>query len=747
MGRQVSAVQINTFVGGLITEGNTLNFPLNATSDEVNMEITSEGYRFQRDGFKAEDNFVALPASTPQAGQILARNAFLWPAPGGYDQEQICVVQIGNYLGFHKVQSGGISSATLHTKDLDISTYSVVCGMEVIDGYLVVATGEQDILIFQYNGSAITEFSRPLYIRDFFGVEDIFSGDNLLSPLNLQVRPNTISKPHAYNLRNQTFALPRMRGDADVTTVTDPIQEFFTASAATKYPSNADNLVSFLQADANLTTNRTIERFKSTDMFRTAPPNFKAPTGYFIIDAFRRGASRESQLALLFSRNPEITVKPAGTLPVDESPDGPLVVGRYAGRVWYGGMTARVNNGDAESPSYNSYLLFSQIVDNVEKINRCYQQADPTHYLDPELVEDDGGFLKLDGAYGIKRLVAIGTFLFVFATNGVWAVTGLDENTFSATSYTVRKISDFGCINGASVVVYNQSVFYFGDEGIYFLTTDQVGAWVVQDLTENTIKSTYLSLTPSDRKTACGYYDYKTTSVRWIYGVSATNLATKGQDTGNELVLNLKFQAFTVNEFLRDSSVFGPLAVAEGQKFTGEDELPVTVGGVPVTVGGIDVTITNPEPVLDPRQGLYLILLGVNESNKFTYTFGGYDDTTNVDWGVGMPRAFLITGPVNGGDGRLRKNVPYLTTHFPSQGDDLSCLISAQWGWSNNLNSGKWSSKRSAYRNPNANFDVVTTRNKIRGYGPAVTFRFESDGIKPLRIFGWEFNLQSNTDE
>lgn len=765
MGRQVSPVQINTFVGGLVTEGNLLNFPLNATTDEVNMEITSEGYRFQRVGFKAENNYTALPSCVYQPGQTLARSTFLWIAPGGYDDQQICVVQIGNYLGFHRIKSATISSETLYTKSLDTQTYSTTCGIESIDGTLVVATGEQDVIVFTYDGSSIEETVKPIHIRDFFGVEDkLTTGENLLDPQNFQVRPRVLTRQHMYNLRNQTFALPRMRGDANVDTVTDPIAEFHGASGGVYvppfpggsvvdsqdgagFPSNADNLVAFLQADANLVTNRTAERFKSFDMFSTKPPNFKAPTGYFIIDAFRRGQSREEELSKLKSRNPKLIVDVAGTLPTDEAPDGPTVLGKYAGRVWYAGMTSQVTGGDSESPRYNSYVFFSQIVNNPERITRCYQQADPTHYLDPELVDDDGGFVKIDGAYGITKLVTVGTFLFVFAANGVWAITGIDNNTFTATGYSISKVSEFGCINGRSVVIYNESVFYFGEEAIYLLSQDQIGNWGVQDISEATIKTLYLSLSPEQRVNASGYYDYRTNSVRWVYGVDATNTQNKGQDTGNELILNVKFQAFTVNRFVRDSSVFGVIAATAGQKFTGEEFLEVTVGGEAVTVDGITVTTENVNRILDPREGLYIILLGINGDNKFTYTFGGYDNSTLQDWGISIPEAYLITGPVNGGDGRLRKNVPYLTAHFPSEGSNLSCLLSARWGWSNSLASGKWSSKRSVYRNADDNFSVVTTRNKIRGFGPAVSFLFESDGVLPLKIYGWEFNLQSNTDE
>jgi hypothetical protein len=571
-----------------------------------------------------------------------------------------------------------------------------------------------------------------------------------------------------YNLRNQTFALPRMRGDANVVTVTDPISEFYYASGATygsalpssgdiedsqdspaSFPSNSDNLVSFYQADSVLSVSRTTERFKSYDMFQTKPPNFRAPMGYFVIDAFDRGTSRESEISRLIARNPLLTVDPSGTLPSDRTPNGPLCLGRYAGRVWYGGMSSKVIDGDGQSPRYESYLFFSQIVNNPNQINRCYQQADPTHYLDPDIADDDGGFIKLDGAYGIKRLVTIKTSLFVFAENGVWRVSGLEDNTFTATSYSISKVSDLDCVNGSSVVIYNDNCFYFGEEAIYILTQNQLGEWVVDNLTEETIKSFYRGLSTDSRNMAHGYYDYKTSSVRWIYGTSIEDITEKGNSTGFELVFNTRYKSFTKNAFHPTSSVFGPITVAEGRQFTGSEFLSVTANNVQLTANSVNLTTPNTNRLLSPSEGFYCILTNVNSSNEVEYTFGGYDETTNIDWSETLPEAYLITVAITGGDARTTKSSRYLSVHFPNLSTNNSCLVSSRWGWSTDVSTGRWSSTRSAYRYSSKfdNIGVVTSRNIIRGSGKAVSFKFESDGSQPLNIYGWEFDLDATGNE
>ena len=107
-----------------------------------------------------------------------------------------------------------------------------------------------------------------------------------------------------------------------------------------------------------------------------------------------------------------------GTLPQDETPGGATVVGEFAGRVWYGGFSGDVINGDAKSPKLSSYVAFSQLVNNPTMITLCYQAGDPTSDVEPDIIDTDGGFIRLNNAYGIKSFTNLGTSFFVGAANG-----------------------------------------------------------------------------------------------------------------------------------------------------------------------------------------------------------------------------------------------------------------------------------------------------------------------------------------
>jgi hypothetical protein len=753
MPRQRAPVKVNQFIGGLNTEANPLSFPDNATFDERNMELNRDGSRVRRNGFDLElfhetvDTNISL-----QQGANLARTQFRWENPGGITGKQFIVVQIGNYVAVHDISLVPVSSPPIFSKVFNDASYTNVFGYASVDGLLVIGTGQPDLTVLSFLGGSITETTGELLIRDFFGVEATDGTSILTEYQNLQKRPTTATQEHIYNLRNQTFALPKVTGRADTTAATDPLVQFrdVTINPSRFWPSNSDNLNYHLNADPNLASNRTVERFNAASMFNTPPNTTKAPSGYFVINALKRGASRLQQVQKLYLENPLLT-SPIVSLPADTTPDGATVLTEYSGRVWYAGFSGQVLNGDKESPSLSSYVLFSQVVKNTAQIFNCFQSGDPTSSIEPDLIDTDGGFIKIDGAYGIKGLMSVETSLFVFAENGIWQITGIDENGFTATGFSVSKLSEEGCASSTSIVATGPAIIYWGVNGIFAITKDRFGSWGVASISEDTIQSFYDSITTPERVSCVGYYDSLSNSARWVYGYFGNGEMSK------ELILNTKFQAFTLNSVNSPQDNLGILSISGGQKVTLPSNPLVTVQGDIVTSGGQDVFIIFDSLQRDPSESFYCVLLETSPTLK--YTFGGYrrEDTTN-DWvsieAIDSP-AYLITGNSTGGDGRVRKNVPYLSVHFKQVGnEDLeslnsSCLISSQWNWTTSSGQGKFSSPRQAYRPSridDGNF-LVQTRNKIRGSGRSVAFKFESEPNKTMHLFGWEFDMEATTDE
>lgn len=748
MPRQRAKVKANQFIGGFITESNPLAFPENTSSDEQNLDIKEDGSRKRRLGFDVEDNYTALDTGIAlQTGVQLGRSQFRWTNAGNNPNKKLLVIQIGNYLAIHDLDSFPLSGSKIYSKVFDVDTYSTNYSYAVVDGVLVVANGEKEITVFEYDNGVVTSSTKILYVRDTFGVyaED-GNGDVLTNIDYVAKRPFNITSKHLYNLRNQTFGQQVMTGQGDSTLEIDPAAAFKVLGNV--WPSNADTVTRHLLANPAFTSDRTAERFNPISALAAKPEAAFAPRGHFVIDALSRGTSRLVQENIMRSNNPTFINK-VHNLPKDQTPGGPSVLEQYAGRIWYAGFSGEVNDGDDRSPRMTSYVLFSQLVNDPTQINRCYQEADPTSAVDPDLVATDGGFIKVDGAYNIRALKAVQSSLFVL-DNGVWQISGIDKNTFTATSYSVDKISTEGCISGTSVVNTSDSLFYWSHESINSIRRNEFGDWVVDDITENTIRSFYADIPLSDKKGSVGYYDPSLSITRWIYGNTVA-----GKSVTNELVLNLKYPSFTKNLINSSDDLQGPISVSGGESVNSSVTVGVTVEGVDVTVNGELVTVNLFVEQISADESFYCILLDL--SPTITYTFGGYIRENWLDWdtftGVDSP-AFLISAPQTAGEGRRLKDVPYLTTYFnyntPLNGlNTSSCLVSSRWDWTTSASTGKWSTPRQAFRitREQTGETLVSTRNKVRGMGKAISFKFESEAGKDLHIYGYDHNLDVNEEE
>lgn len=767
MPRRQAPLQVNRFVGGLNTEFNPLEEAPDATSDEVNMEMGTDGSRFRRPGFLYEENYSILDSDIAGNDSLnLARRLFKWENAGGVPSKYLQVVQVANYIAiFDPDLNDSISDGLIYSETLSSDIYNKNVDFAIIDGLLINVTGEKPVKIYEYDATSGTVSSEEytLKIRDLFGVEATVGGVTLTAQDNINVRPTSSNSQHIYNLRNQTFGHPRRL--QTVEGVDDPIQAFVNTSSNTsnKFPSNADNVNRYFYPDSNDTDNRLVERYFAANMYTDPPGVSEAPKGFFVIDALERGASRLSKVSALEDEHSTLYYE-VSSLVTDKTPGGPSVVGQYAGRIWYGGFSGKVEDGDSKSPRMSSYLLFSRLIRDKSELGLCYQAADPTSNVDPDVVDTDGGFLRIDGAYGIKSLITIDNALFVCASNGVWRVTGSEGGAFTATSYQVEKITNKGCVSSGSVVQVGKTLFYWGFDAIYYLSQNELGVWNSQDITSQKIKTFYSQISSIEKERADGYFDSLERKVRWVY-LDRPNTATESK----ELVLNVDFGAFTYNSMPVASGNL-PLVVSVGETnpySTTTNTLNVTADGEIVTENGETVTANVTQEVSVVKEVIYLVISEVTPSIRFS--FGTTRSTNFLDWTDTDYDAYLVVSSATGGEARYKKQVPYLNTFFKrtEQGFDTdlsvlngsSCLLSARWNWTSNNNTNKWSTPRQAYRIGNLYFpddeedsydtgeEIITTRNKIRGIGHSVAFKFEAETGKNMHIYGWSFDLQANAKE
>ncbi|MNZ38262.1 hypothetical protein D3C78_557340 [compost metagenome] len=603
-------------------------------------------------------------------------------------------------------------------------------------------------------------------MRDQFGVEDISSGQNLRDGNGVAVRPAALTPAHAYNLRNQTWADPRKVLSAE--DLADPIDNFQGTTGA--YPSNSDAVTYALYADANDGDDRLTERFIAKDLQSNPVGTFPAPRGYFIIDALARGSSRVTEYAALRARNP-ILGHAIASLPADTTPGGASVITEYAGRIWYAGFSGDVIDPDTHSPRLASYVLFSQLVEDPTDITKCYQDGDPTSKENPDLLDTDGGFIRIDGAYGIVNLVNVGSAVMVVAANGVWMIQGGSDYGFKATNYLVTKITNRGCEAPDSIVIIDNTFMYWADDGIYTVAPNQFGDYEAQNVTRKTIQTLFDAIPSTDRQACRGVYDTYEQKVRWIYSNRLS-----GEGNVRELVLDTTLGAFYTNTLGNIGEgklpmVVGGFTIPPNRSVVVEDD--VTVDGELVVVSGDGVYVEVMAQVPNAREVKYLVITGT--SPTIQYTFSAYTDETFTDWksvdGIGVDaRAYMLTGWAGAEDFQRYKQVPYVTFHFNKTengfeedgfGDwvptnQSSCLVSSRWEWANHANSGQWGRPFQAYRFKrhyipadisdtfNNGYQTVVTKNKLRGKGRVVSMFIETEPTKDCQLLGWSIVLSAN---
>ena len=87
--------------------------------------------------------------------------------------------------------------------------------------------------------------------------------------------------------------------------------------------------------------------------------------------------------------------------------------------------------------------------------------------------------------------------------------------------------------------------------------------------------------------------------------------------------------------------------------------------------------------------------------------------------------------------------------------NESSCIVQAQWEWCTSDDSGRWGRQFQAYRyrqlyiaessgteSLSYGYSVITTRNKIRGKGRALSFRFSTEPFKNLHLLGWNIEMR-----
>lgn len=726
--------QYYTFVKGLITEASPLTFPENTSLAEDNFVLERTGTRRRRLGVNFEPGYQLVNSGILPSLLKEAKISFhKWDVSSSASPISIGVVRIANRMWFlnlltnnpsANILNGGSAITINNLSQGDIDT-------TVVNSRLVVVSRDLPLpLVFSYNQDSdqVSYQGISVQVRDFWGV--------YTSGLVTE-RPASISEGHRYNLRNQNWS----NANIDL-----------TKSVLGVFPSLSD--IWYLARNSDPTTG-SYNSYNPGYLTSTNSFNSRAPKGAAILDAFFRGNSRRAFANTL-------------NLPDDKETGAFSTIASYSGRLFYSGVASNVVGRDESSPNYNGYLFFTQVITSNEELGKCYQVNDPSAEDISDVVASDGGTIQIPEATKILKILPVKGSLLVFAENGIWEVFG-GNGGFTATSFQVSKVSSIGALSARSVVEVNGSVFVWTNAGIFLLTEDQVsGRYQAENISLPTIQKLYNSIPEDGKVNSTGFYDERENKVRWLYNsIEDYNNNSSVNTYNKELILDLTLQAFSTNTFssLEVSSPYicGYIgfpsiitSVAEAEVYVGNDRVLIT--------GNESVVITSNQTVGRASQYGYLTL------KESFFTISRLNNTNFVDWeaadNIGVDyESYLITGYEIVGDASRRKQAPYILCFFKktesgfdselSLENASSCILQAQWDWSNSPKSGKWGIPFQAYRFARPYFalgasdtfdtgeEVIVTKNKIRGSGKALSLKFSSEPRKDMVLLGWAITMNA----
>jgi hypothetical protein len=320
---------------------------------------------------------------------------------------------------------------------------------------------------------------------------------------------------------------------------------------------------------------------------------------------------------------------------------------------------------------------------------------------------------------------------------------------FSANGYVVTRITNVGSIAPKAVVVAENTAFYWGKGGIYMLSADKVtGTLQPQNISQTTIQTYYNEIDSVVKEQAQGTYDPRSQKIEWMYQDAID------ESYCNALVLDTTLGAFYKERTEATTPYLCGYVRTNDFVTTGSTEDVVIDGEIVQVNVDDDVYVDTIERTSSESSTKYLTL---NTDGQFTFSL--HSGTDFLDWGVTDYSSYLVTGYELFGDSIRDKSVPYLFVHCEITEDGYdetgaytnpsSCTVQAQWEWTNSANSNRWGAAYEAYRlqrhyiPANANddfgygFSVMTSKNKLRGRGKALSIKFSSATGKDCKLLGW----------
>lgn len=712
----------NTFNKGLLTEFSELNFPNEASIDELNCDLFKAGNRTKRLGFSPE-------SATEQPGPYASGKLFhtaSWKNVGKDADLEYLIVQSGDRLRFFRWGAAPLVEQEVPTSDSDSTVFTINLGdyniagglgagasridVASVDGDLVITNPQTETLLVERDSSdgsfsvSIIDFR----IRDFewIGAKNAYDEISVNAPAGIN---------RQYDTKNSGWSDgPNDVGDSALTT--------YTTAKSNYWPPLTHPWYSGKDSNGDFSVTEWEKVYSGTSIISN---------GHYILDPFNKDRETASGLTGI---DTEVTVERFNC------------VAAYAGRVWYGGVGSRI--------------YYSQILESNIQLGDCFSVNDPTSEETSDALATDGGTIDIPEANAVRKLLVFGSSLLVFADNGVWRVSGSDGNIFQATDFSVYKVTNNGLAFRSSLIAGQNAVpFWWSYVGIHTIQVTDEGGMVEVNISRDTIQTFWNSIGAEERAFVTGAYDSIQNRVLWLYPNPGETIEYK---LSNVLQLDADLGAFfpwKVSDNSSSSTFICGTAFFSG---SGNEDIDFTVvddaGATVQDAAGNDVIIT--ESASTSKSSNIYLLYRLTDGSDFKINFGKFDGTAYLDWGDQNYQAYAESAYNFLGDLGTRKNSPYITvfmklteTGWVANGggydpvNETSLLVSTYWDFKNTVSS----SAQEAYRHKipivvdtgdltafNSPYDVVVTRLKTRGRGRVLRVRFEGAQGKPFNLLGWE---------
>lgn len=724
MSQSLTQKAATTFIKGLITEAGELTFPPDASVDESNCSLERDGSRTRRLGLEYETGF-SLSADTFTPSSIV--RTLSWENVGGVAGREFTVVQVGSTVVFYDKSSSPLSGQPVPISTSNATTYNLDLTAHERVGSLGAAL--EPIQVTSINGALVIVSSEinPIYL-DRDATTEAFTA----TVINFKVRD--------FEWQGDKSTYGTETASASVTVA----QEYDTANTGWSGTKGAAALATYLAANTNnfpALTHAWYSGKNATDDFNEAAwqkvysGTSLIVNGHYLLDLFSKDRDTASGLTGVTTTTEASRFKTVAT---------------YAGRAFFAGLESKKNA---------SKVYFSQLIDDLEYVGDCYSVNDPTSEEVSDLLDTDGGFISIPEAHNIKYLHVYGSTLLIFAENGVWSISGVDD-IFRATGFSVNKLTSVGMVNETSFVSAEGRPYWWSATGIHTLVPNEVtGGLGEQNISLSTIQTFWNNISSTGKSTAVGEYDAVNRQVLWLYSSLTETTDYKFNEV---LILDEVLGAFYPWTISDESSNTNYMIGTSFFRGTGASTVEYTVvdgdGNEVLNAAGDTVIVSQTKSAFNSDSAIK-ILVWDGDTNKIT--FAEFTGTLFKDWATANYTSYAEAGYDFIGDMTLKKNAPFITVYLRTTetgwtGDETngynpvrpsSCKVSAYWDFKTSSSS----TPQQAYRLKGVPVidtgdlgtfgypsTVVTTRLKLRGRGRSVKLRFDSEEGKDFNLLGWE---------